>query len=82
MIIKIRVILNVPPRPSSFILKVPMLHIYTQNKLTNDDDFPIYGGSHKWGQYHQNHYGLNYWPWQLGSTQVLTALSRNQHHRT
>ena len=28
-----------------------------KKKVTNDEDCPIYGTSHKWGQCHQNQYG-------------------------
>ena len=31
-------------------------------KLTNDDDCPIHGNSHKWGQCHQNQYGEKFRP--------------------
>lgn len=31
-------------------------------KLSNDDDCPIHGPSHKWGQCHQNQYGDNFRP--------------------
>ena len=33
-----------------------------QRKLSNDDDCPIHGNSHKWGQCHQNQYGENFRP--------------------
>ena len=29
-------------------------------KLTNDDNYPIHGASHKWGQCHQNQYDDNF----------------------
>ena len=31
-------------------------------KISNDDDCPIHGSSHKWGQCHQNQYGENFCP--------------------
>ena len=31
-------------------------------RLTNDDNYPIHGNSHKWGQCHQNQCGENFHP--------------------
>ena len=33
-----------------------------KRKLDNEDDCPIHGSSHKWGQCHQNQYGNNFKP--------------------
>ena len=33
-----------------------------KKRLNNDDDCPIHGNSHKWGQCHQNQYGDNFRP--------------------
>ncbi len=33
-----------------------------RKRLNNDDDCPIHGSSHKWGQCHQNQYGDNFRP--------------------
>ena len=33
-----------------------------RKRLSNDDDCPIHGTTHKWGQCHQNQYGVNFLP--------------------
>lgn len=39
-----------------------------RKRLSNDDDCPIHGSSHKWGQCHQNQYGENFKPRRQSST--------------
>ena len=48
-------------------------------KLTNDDDCPIHGSSHKWGQFHQNQYGENFRPWWPNSTNNNSSSSQRSH---
>ena len=44
-----------------------------QKRLSNEDDCPIHGAVHKWGQCHQNQYGDNFRP-------RRTAPSNSSHH--
>ena len=46
-----------------------------RRKLDNEDDYPIHGSSHKWGQCHQNQYGNNFKPYC-----TTTSISSNQSH--
>ena len=54
-----------------------------KRKLNNEDDCPIHGASHKWGQCHQNQYGNNFKPKQSsssGSTQASQGRSHRQSY--
>ncbi len=56
-----------------------------QKRLANDDDCPIHGGSHKWGQCHQNQYGgENFRPRQqsAASSTASTFLNQRQGNNT
>ena len=44
-----------------------------RKRLSNEDDCPIHGAVHKWGQCHQNQYGDNFRP-------RHTAPSNSSHH--
>ena len=50
-------------------------------KLTNDDDCPIHGPSHKWGQCHQNQYGDKFRPRKSGATSHAGA-SQDRNSRS
>ena len=47
-------------------------------KLTNEDDCPIYGWSHEWGQCHQNQYGDNFKPRRMGSDSTSNTSNYSQ----
>ena len=51
-----------------------------KRKLNNDDDCPIHGSSHKWGQCHQNQYGNNFKP-KRSSPSGSTQSSQGRSHR-
>ena len=49
-----------------------------KRKVTNDDDCPIHGSSHKWGQCHQNQYGENFKPKRSSSVSGSQSSNRSQ----
>lgn len=54
-----------------------------KEKLSNDENCPIHGGTHKWGQCHQNQYGDNFKPCRQTSTSTFMSHQGNsmQQHR-
>lgn len=57
-----------------------------KQKLDNNDDCPIHGSTHKWGQCHQNQYGDNFRPQRsqtgTGSTNPGSSSRSNFSHYT
>ena len=55
-----------------------------KKKLANEDDCPIHGSSHKWGQCHQNQYGENFRPCRTSasssSSQMQQSTTRSAFH--
>ena len=51
-----------------------------KKKLTNEDNCPIHGTSHKWGQCHQNQYGESFCP-QMSTGPSVTNSSQRTSSR-
>ena len=49
----------------------------TKKELTNDDDCPIHGCCHEWGQCYQNQYGENLGPWRQNTSNNSNASQRS-----
>ena len=48
-------------------------------KLSNDDDCPIHGASHKWGQCHRNQYGDNFRPKRSSAASQTGSMQSRSH---